>query len=251
MLKTKLSLLLIVAVFLSGCASIKKRNHIEAATEVDGGNKLSISYEINSQLSSEHFGMFEFIFHNPSDKWVIIKSVELIIDDKLEKSVKLTSGLEFDNWRNAMRKTIAVRNYNTSVLISGLMVASAVAASSSDSSVRNTGLAGFGLTAGSQTVRQFSQAKDRVESANLFPQSHLLRTPEKVPPRLFIEKWLLVDTSELDESTYLNKFALKVTYDDLTEDTFPVAAIQPKRKKFIDWQKEKRKAISKKARSDK
>lgn len=240
-MKSKWFILLVLSLILSGCASVNKRNQAETINQTDSKQKLSLSYEINKDLSSEHFGLIELNFQNPSNKWVAIKDVELIIQDKsLADSVRLTSGLEFDNWRKAMRKQITISNHNTSMLVSGLLLASAVATSDSNETVSTAGLVGLGATLGSQTVREISAGIDRVEANALFPQTHLLNTPEKVPPTLFLDKWLLVDTSDVAQNRVLRKLEVKVTYADSTEDLYVINVDNYKDRKFVnDWQKQK------------
>lgn len=246
-MKRKLSLFLLLSLVLSGCASVDKRNQAYTINQVDNNQKLSLSYEVNESLSSEHFGLIELNFQNPSDKWVAIKNVELIIEDKsLADSVRLTSGLEFENWRKAMRKQIAISNQNTSMFVSGLLLASAVGTSDSNETVSTAGLVGLGATLGSQTVREISADIDRVEANALFPQTHLLNTPEKVPPTLFLDKWLLVDTSEVAANQALRKIELKVTYADSTEDMYAIDIVNYKDGRLThDWQKQKLKFLRK------
>lgn len=68
-MKIKLSLLLVLSLILSGCATVNKRNQADTINQVDNTQKLSLSYEINKTLSSEHFGLIELNFQNPDDKW--------------------------------------------------------------------------------------------------------------------------------------------------------------------------------------
>jgi hypothetical protein len=240
-MKSKWFILLVLSLVISGCASVNKRNQAETINQTDSTQKLSLSYEINKPLSSEHFGLIELNFQNPGDKWVAIKNIELIIEDNsLAESVRLTSGLEFDNWRKAMRKQIAISNHNTSMLVSGLLLASAVASADSNETVSAAGTIGLGVTLGSHTVREISADIDRVEANGLFPQTHLLATPEKVPPTLFLDKWLLVDTSDVAQDRVLRKLEVKVTYADSTEDLYVINIDNYKDRKFVNnWQKQK------------
>ena len=246
-MKSKLLATVIFTLFFTGCATVNKRNAASTINHTSQGQKLSLTYEINKELSSEHFGLIELNFKNPSDKWVDIKNVELIIrDEYLANAVKLTSGLEFDNWRKAMRKKVAISNQNTSVLVSGLLLASAAVASDSNKSANTIGTLGVTAAIGSQTVRQISSDINQVEANSLFPQAHILTAPEKVPPSLFLDKWLLVDTSEVAPNMFLRELELKVTYQDASEDLYAINVIRYKDgRKVNDWQKEKIKSIKK------
>ena len=226
-MKVKIIGVIALSVLCVACAGVEKRNQSELIGHEKQDGRLEISAEINKYLSSDYFGMIELVFVNRKNTWLRIQNIDIEIDDKeLEKSIKLTTGIELQNWHKAMKKKIAIGRYNQSIISSSLILAGVVAGSSgrSDSNhAAGIGLAAVGLS--SYTLSELANVKNDVEQVGLFPSGHLLSNPDIIPPALFLEKWLLIDTSEVKKPELLKSFNMKITYSDNISETYHVVLL--------------------------
>lgn len=223
----KLIVTVVILIVCNGCADIQKRNHSEPIGIVKGETRLSISSEINTDFSSEYFGMVELVLFNQKGTWLEVKNIEINISDKeLRNSIKLTSGMDLENWHKAMKKKIAVERYNQSVVSTSLFLTGLVAAGAGRTSSVRAGAGIAALSLASQTVSELQYSKSNIERVGLFPSGHLLKNPDRIPPGLFLEKWLVIDTSDVRALKLLKSFELKITYSDDVSEIYNIVLLQ-------------------------
>lgn len=213
-------LFLAVCLLVSSCASIEK--DIIATQGTVKHKRLKISAELNDRLSSEYFGMLEFSFENQTSEWIRISSVSVDINNKmLSKASRFTSGAELAVWAKAIKKRNQIDDYNKAVAYSAIIgISSVTAASSSSNKTKGvaTGVAATGLT--SLTIEQFSNQKNKAENSNIYPSGHLLSDKLLVPPRLFSDYWLLINTPDHETNNLLRKISITVNYEDGKSEKF-------------------------------
>ena len=218
------SVSLILIVLFTGCAGIHK--DIDAIKKVDGNNtnRLFISADLNNDLSSEYFGMLEFTFENTTDKWVTIDHIDVKAkDESFNKTMKFTTGEDFVVWSKAIRKRNKVDKYNKALVYSAIIgVAAATTALSKNNNVKNAAAGVWGLGLTSLTIDQIEDAKNNVEDVDLFPANHLLNGHIRVPPGLFTERWLLINTTDHDTTKLLYALELEIHYADKKMDKYYV-----------------------------
>lgn len=231
------TLILVFTILLTGCASIHK--NIDATAE-QKKTKLNISAEINNDLSSEYFGMVEFTLENTTGRWLEIESISVDVgDERLRKSTKFTSGNELKAWSKAIKSRNEVRQYNKAVAYSAILGLAAGASAFSDNrTIKNASDSTLALTLGSLTIDQMLTQKDRVEMNRLFPEDHLLAGGQLVPPELFIQSWLLINTTNSKRNELLTDLKLTVTYKSGRSERFGIA-LYPRNMKLAvyDWQR--------------
>lgn len=231
------ALILVFTILVTGCASIHK--NIDAIAE-QKKTKLNISAEINNDLSSEYFGMVEFTLENTTGRWLEIDSISVDVgDERLRKSTKFTSGNELKAWSKAIKSRNEVRQYNKAVAYSAILGLAAGASAFSDNrTIKNAADSTLALTLGSLTIDQMLTQKDRVEMNRLFPEDHLLAGGQLVPPELFIQSWLLINTTNAKRNELLTNLKLTVHYKTGRSERFNIALF-PKRMRLAvyDWQR--------------
>jgi len=235
------SILGIAALVLAGCASVEKQNSATTAEHGGSGKKLEISYEINRSLTSEYFGMVEFTFSNKTDHWLEIRNIELKIpDDDLRNTVVLTTGRDFENWRYAARKRLAIENHNQQAFFGSLALVASVATISGNRQTSAMGAGALVATGTSYAISELAKSRNQAQGNALFPRGHLLHNPERIPPGMFVDKWLLLDTSNVTAKKILTTMDMLVSYADDTSDTYTVQIYQWDTKAWhYGWQKNK------------
>ena len=211
---------LTLCLLVSGCASVEK--NIAATQESGKQSRLKVSAELNNDLSSEYFGMIEFSFENQTNKWIEINDVIVDVNDEmLRKSSKFTSGNELAAWSKAISARNRIESYNKAIAYSAIIgLASATAVSSSSNNTRGaaTGVAVAGLT--SLTVEQFIKYKNEAEGGAIYPSGHILNSNLLVPPELFSQYWLLINTTDHETNKLLNKISMTINYKDGESEKF-------------------------------
>ena len=224
---------IVISLFLIGCAQLHKETPTKLVeSDKDDGRRLVITTELNESLSSEHFGMMEFVLENRTEDWLEIENIELLIENKtIRRSVRFTRGEEFSIWNKAVSKKISVENYNKSLLYGSLLgVAGGLSATNNNSNAKDLGKILGVATLGSLTVDEVSQLRKRVEGVDLFPGGNLLNPNKKIPPDLFVESWLLINTRNHDSSPLFSEFKLKITYSDKASEVYLVPIFVKKSK---------------------
>ena len=202
-----------------GCASVHKGR---TAKTLGSGeeSRLKISSKINGRLSSEYFGMIEFTLENLTGSWVTVDSVEILIpqENVKDEHVNFTTGEDFNVWGQAIRKRNSVQNYNSSLAFGAIVGLSSAASALSDNnktkraadSVAVAGTAAY-------AAKRLGENRNSVEGSPIYPSNHLLNKNHRIPPGLFSESWLLINTANDSLDVMIDELDIKVTYANKKE----------------------------------
>lgn len=202
---SRFPLMALCVALLAGCATVSARHE---GTPLDEAGKLSQSSRTKSglrisgqeldDLASQYFGAVRVTFENPSSHWVNIKRMAVSFGTETRNSsVLLPYGTQIDSWMEATARRNAVRQVNQATGLTLLQIAGTTAAIASGKS--SLGKAGALIAGGAVAVSTAEAIAQPIEAANtapLFPQSHLLSVPFEIPPGLFADKWVLLQTPD-------------------------------------------------------
>jgi hypothetical protein len=206
---SRLALLSLIALALTGCASIANRY---VATPVDEQGRalagprtssgLVVTGEELKPYASELFGLVEVTFENTSTEWVRIQDLTLNFGSTVDQDVFLPEGEDIDAWYSATSRRNDIRDTNKATALGAILFASsAVAVAGGASGSSEAAVAGTSVALGTASAAGLdAQAEriDRAEHGDPRPGSHLLTVPFSVPPGLFTKKWILINTRRRD-----------------------------------------------------
>ena len=205
----------ILAILLfTGCASVNLRNEAvnDGAGSADAQSDLALTWDLNPDLSSEYFGYFNFNFANRSDKWHTLTGMRIVFpDEKQNKEVKVVLGRELSEWYEAQMKVIAVREFNQSVA-AGLTagVGAGIAGLAGNREAQAAGAALAVGAAGYLAVEEFGKARESLRLSRMIPRNHLLADSLVVPPGLFAQRWVLLNSANHAEMGFVD--SLRIEY---------------------------------------
>jgi len=193
-------------------------------TDEETKSPIVISAEINNKLSSEYFGMVEFTIENTSDKWIEIEKFDVGVDDENVKDTMLfTLGKDFQIWSSAIIKRNKVEDYNQSLAYGAIILGSSLVASRSNSDSTANAAAGVaGIATLSLGVESINDARAKIESGVAFPEGNLLSKNLRIPPGLFINAWLLINTTDHDINPPIMSLNLVANYKSGYKETFRI-----------------------------
>lgn len=215
----RFSVLILALVLVTGCASVHQGNF---ATSIDGDdtgpeNKskttalgLMVSGAEDSSLSSKYFGHIQLTFENKSNHWVHIKKVTVQFEDEsVNQKTVIPVGGDLTSWAEAAQNAKAIRDYNTSLLLSSVAAVGGAAMSRGGTTGQVGALALIG-SGTALTVKGVMDIKSDIELAKVVPSSHLLSPEFIIPPGLATKKWVTFFTSEPLSLPYLEE--IKISY---------------------------------------
>lgn len=200
---------------LSGCANVHKQHQASPVTKMDI-NPITISAEINNDLSSEYFGMIEFTFENNTDKWITIKDTTIDIpNQEVKNSTIFILGEELNMWARATAQLNKISKYNERLAYDSILAASSlVDAVSDDETVKGVAAGVAMVTLLSMTANDLVNQQKAAEWHNYLPDNYVLLKNKKVPPGLFANYWLLLNTTDHDKNALLDTLIVNLTLVD-------------------------------------
>lgn len=172
---------------------------------------LVISSAINDQYCSEYFGMVDFTFENTTQDWIRIKKI--IVDfgtNKIDTNTKFTSGYDLKVYIHACDRRNAIKQFNNELLLGSVAgVAYGTAMLSDNEDVKTAGMVVLTGLAASLTVADFNRNLDSIRRSAIFPENHLLSEGFIIPPNLFVNKWLLINSKNHHETGFIGGFYLE------------------------------------------
>lgn len=195
----------------SGCASTGKANlgkPIDPETHAENGTfkpGVAISCELSDALSSEYFGYLDFNIANPSGEWKIVTDVKIrFADPGLDSAVSVVLGRNLEAWYQAQSKAIDISQHNQDVAL-GLLGGAGlgIAAFSRNEGLGFAGAAAAAGAASALAIRGVGRTLDSLQMAKLIPRNHLLADTIAVPPGLFADRWLLLNSTNQDSLGYI------------------------------------------------
>ena len=219
----KVVLFVVLLCIFTGCASV----HKNISANLDDGStseKLIISTQLNDTLSSEYFGMLEFTIENKTNEWITVNNISVDIEnEKLRKSTKFTSGADFTVWSKAITKRNSIESYNTALAYSAILGVTTVSSSIlKNKAQKDASSIAFATGLSSLSIESIASQKQRVENNNTFPDDHLLNGKIRVPPGLFSNHWLLINTTNREEDGLLSHLVVRLEYNDGSSEKFVV-----------------------------
>jgi hypothetical protein len=190
----------------TACASVQSQY---TAIPLDVGGQLTgfrqtssglvISGEELGLYSSEHFGLIELTFENPSSQWLHIDRLALDFGSSARNDgVFLPRGADLEAWHAATVQRNEIRGSNEATALGVLLaLGSVVAVAAHAGGGDELSAVGGALALGAASSAVASEQAARVDAAEqvpILPQAHLLATPFAVPPGLFTKKWVLLNT---------------------------------------------------------
>lgn len=156
-------------------------------------------------LASTYFGAVEFAFENALPSWIEIDQLELDFGTPDQnRSVLIPWGADIETWQQATYERNAIRQANTEAALAVLGIAGAIGQASHPRGAagRIGGLLAVGALAGALAAdstgsRTTTDTGEMGASAvEKFPAGSLLNLPIRIPPGLFVKRWLLLNTNE-------------------------------------------------------
>ncbi len=207
---------------LLGCASVTLHNEARSVNigqnDSPSSSKIDLTWEVNNDLSSEYFGYFNFNIRNTSDKWITLTGMRIVFPESSQnKNVRIVLGRELEQWYTAQQKVVAVSDFNktsASLLLSG--VGAGLATFSDIKAFQTTGSAMAAGSLGYLAVDAFDKARDALRLAAMIPKNHLFSDSVLVPPGLFTDRWLLLNSSNHDQMGIVDSLTIEYRMEDGT-----------------------------------
>ena len=240
-----LILLVMVIAITTSCANVHTGNiaqHVDNKGDVQLKNKevdpevkdLVISGKENKNLSTRYFGLIDFIFENNTDRWIRLKDVKVYFENTdIDQMIILTSGKDLSTWYKATKRQLLKESSKKQVAF-GIIEAlgEGIVLSKDNPSLQTAGaIAPLGL-AESVSLDTLNKQKDGLKNATLFPGDHLYSSDISIPPGFFVQKWILLNTSNHKEMEYLENIYLDYKKDDDSVSTLKLKI----RKRRGRWQ---------------
>lgn len=172
-----------------------------SAKEIEIGAKFLNSY------CSKNFGMISFRFENNTDKWVTIKNSKVVFNDgKHDRDIRLVTGKALLSWHDSMSSKIEENRFFRSLIFGALggIGSSMIAGGNEDPIVESITIGSLGIIA----LSKIDAVKTEIEARNLVPNNHIYYGDVLIPPNLFSDKWILVNTDSSDKVPFITHVTL-------------------------------------------
>jgi len=182
-----------------------------AFSQETSNSDISIKCTLNDKLSSEYFGYVEVRLANSSDKWHKLSNVRVYFPDASQnQNIRITLGRELTLWYQAQSKLIAVneqKDKSAMAIIAG--IGAGLSIFSGNNTLRTVGdAATFGSFA-AYGVNEMGKRMDSLQMAKMIPENHLLTDTTVVPPGLFADRWILLNSRNHDTIEYTTDMAIE------------------------------------------
>jgi hypothetical protein len=203
----------ICSLFFVDCASVEKRN-IAIDFNDDSTNVKSefvISGEISPHLRSEYFGYFNINIKNNSDKWHKLLNLKITFEDEFQNNnTMIVLGDDLSLWYAAQKKIIEINDYNNKVALGVIVgVSQSLAAFSNNEYLTNVGnMATLGAFA-TYGLGEIEKVRDSLQNSKMIPENHILADNIIIPPGLFSERWVLINSKNHDKMEFITSIILE------------------------------------------
>ncbi len=220
-------LVILILIVITGCSSIDSPNYAQNISGdksnngiEEGSNKddivtkagLVISGEEAANISTDYFGVLKFTFRNTTDEWVRIKRIKVYFDnEEIDKNVYVPVGEELSIWQDAVAKKIAIDSRNSANFWTTVGVISGITAIAADD--RDTSNAAGAVFGGSVVGASISDYKTAKKLENIavtaYPKEHLMSGKILVPPGLFVNRFIVLNSKNNDKIGYLSSINIE------------------------------------------
>jgi len=219
----RIALLVLFMYLLQGCAQVHKDIEARQTAPDHLESPLKISAEVNNRLSSEYFGMIEFTIENRSDKWIEIKQFDVNAGKAQNRQILFTVGKDFELWSKATLARNKTEDFNTALAYSAILLSAAVTSHNAASkSVSDTAKVVGGVTATSMGIEAVNRLRADAEGAAIIPEGNILQQHIRVPPGLFVNAWLLINTTDHENNPPITALFLQAKYEDGHAENFEI-----------------------------
>ncbi|MFN7824952.1 MAG: hypothetical protein ACK5P6_06295 [Pseudobdellovibrionaceae bacterium] len=197
--------MLSLAILITGCATTHPGT-IGTTAAGSASLPLKVSAETVDNDYKSPFHLIEVTFENTSENWVKIHRSEVLLGNPAESKLSVVLGRDLRDWAQAKQLQLLKDEHNRKLLQAGIATAGAVAISSNDQGIANTGaiaLVGTSAWAVSDVIRQGYQ---KAEQSEKVPDNHLYQS-FSVPGKMFLRKWILINKPS---HILIKKLALEV-----------------------------------------
>ncbi len=177
---------------------------VTAWAESENGAKVPIKGELVSRYCSEYFGFVSVRFGNPTDRWLTLSNVQIGFgDSRIDDAVNVVTGPSLEAWRRAMSAKLASDDIDSQTFLGAIAVIGILAVGSRDSTAQGIGAAAALSSTGVAGVNEIGNARAEIKAAGMVPDTHLLAGDIIVPPGLFADRWILLNTKSDGSAPYL------------------------------------------------
>lgn len=228
MKKGSLLSFVLFSIITTGCASI---HHGKIATEVgsntplDGDVDLAISASERTSYSSDYFGVVDFTFQNNTNEWINVDRINLdFADDVLNKEVGIVIASDLSLWSEGISNLKAVQDHNRRLLIGTIAgIAGGIAEISNSKGTQQLGTSVFLAGTTALAIDAYQGHMDKIQKSKLLPADHILSGPLRIPPGLFLRRWIVLYTKNPDLIPNMHQFHLKLRKDKKQTKNYQVA----------------------------
>lgn len=245
---TRLLGALIVPASLVACAQVQKEHVARSvgSVQAQAGDStgpaaiLAVSGKLNKDFSSEYFGYFDLTLENKSDEWLVVSKVNVTFVDSFQNEhIRFISGPKFTLWYQSMAKIIEIDEQNQKTAMATIAALGAgVAAFSGNRNAQALGAAAAVGAGGAYLASEHGKRLDSLQNTRMYPENHLLGDSIVLPPGLFADRWLLVNSSRHEEMEYVTALEIELEMADGRKEKH-VLEFRPQRStSFPKWQRE-------------
>ena len=180
----------VLSILTTSCAT----SHYGAGKQ--SANNMTVSCKDDSLPGAVSFRAVYCSLENTSDNWVTVTVSDLSLVSEA-KDIKLSTAEETVDFQTAYAYGQANSDWNTNVALSLVLLGGTVLAGAAN----NDTIAGLGAgaaigAAAYGAVRDVSQAYGKVQ----YPSTHLLSGPIRIPPKMFVRRYALVQQAAQSKS---------------------------------------------------
>ena len=238
-------LLLVLGLFLlcifGGCESVDGNYYAENVTKVSDdkaieattgsavinegkmSSGLIISGEEAETASTDYFGTLEFVFRNPTEEWIRVKKIKLSFgNEEIDKNIFIPVGDDLYNWQKAYLKEIEINNVNRNrFLATTAFLSGAVSIAANNNKTRDVANVAL-ITSIAATALNDINYSGKVEGIEktIYPEDHLLAGNFGIPPGMFVNKFIVINSKNNSKIGYLYQVKITVEMENGTTDTF-------------------------------
>jgi hypothetical protein len=210
---------MVMAFALASCATIHSENFATQINSKTNKNRtvteegIKVSCEENDRLSSKNFGLIRFTFENTTSDWIEVKNLQFSLGNSYKDGkIKIPTGQDLEAWANATQTKLNIDQYNFEIAMFGLRVVSSgvgtIGAILKNKGAKSVAAIGNITTGIASVANTIDTRTSELENSRLYPGYHLLAGDFKIPPGLFVDKFIVINTKDDKELGYIDEVFL-------------------------------------------
>lgn len=241
MLKNSIMIGLVLILLIISCSSVTNNFIPSAIYKVKGSEdiyieNLQISTRINNYLSSEYFGVIDFVFENKSNEWMVLKDLRISsMVEEIDSNMKLTMGEDLNIWYESTLRQKMIEDRSDANIRSAFAALGLAMLVSSDDNVKAGGMSVMSAAVASQHISNINM-RYNLSTQIKFPEKHLLSGEIRIPPGLSVTRWVVLNTDNQKVKVFIIKMALSFN-NDKGDSLQAICILRNFRQKAV-WQSE-------------